>query len=491
MKKIDIRKQPSMGLARTVNMTVHGIRYRLFRSLVTVVVIAVAIAFLMNILSESLIKKSTVELTEQRIKERRLAVRWLARLTSPGSINEIVYELAAGDMDAPYIRETLAISEMPREKVQMLHLESRKAAAYLDWFADLDYGKRRRLVYNTRGIDIFDRLQDAAKWERFVDQLDTLKTIRLVTDLDEFRTFLHNWPDIKADLERVQKARAAAIAQVQQAVAGRSILEALGEADGRFGDILAQTGFRLTATEAAKLTDRVRDVQDTGFLLESIGHPQVRSSVAAYRDLLPSEVTSTTMWSLAANSTTAAWYLEQLNEAGLTAPNPLKSDRFRELRRLNAEEQTLTKAAGLSETVSGGFLGIGERMTWLVVVSMLVCVVGIANAMLMSVTERFREIATLKCLGALDTFIMLVFVLEACALGVVGGIMGAVAGTLIGSLRMLVAFGGLMLAAFPGTALLLGMLLSVGVGVVLAGVAAVYPSMKAAKLAPMEAMRIE
>ena len=46
--------------------------------------------------------------------------------------------------------------------------------------------------------------------------------------------------------------------------------------------------------------------------------------------------------------------------------------------------------------------GISTKDIWLIIMSLIVCVVGIANSMLMAVTERFREIGTMKCLGALD-----------------------------------------------------------------------------------------
>ncbi|HOT52163.1 MAG TPA: hypothetical protein PLI07_14365, partial [Candidatus Hydrogenedentes bacterium] len=57
----------------------------------------------------------------------------------------------------------------------------------------------------------------------------------------------------------------------------------------------------------------------------------------------------------------------------------------------------------------------GNRATqvWLAAISLLVCVVGITNAMLMSVTERYREIGTMKCLGALDWFVVKLFLIEA------------------------------------------------------------------------------
>src|SRR5438105_14869317 len=54
-----------------------------------------------------------------------------------------------------------------------------------------------------------------------------------------------------------------------------------------------------------------------------------------------------------------------------------------------------------------------NRLQWLAFLSLLMCLVGITNSMLMSVTERYKEIGTFKCLGATDGFIVKVFFLEA------------------------------------------------------------------------------
>ena len=118
-------------------------------------------------------------------------------------------------------------------------------------------------------------------------------------------------------------------------------------------------------------------------------------------------------------------------------------------------------------------------------------IIGITNAMLMSVTERFREIATLKCLGALNTFIMTVFLIESSILGLAGGIAGTLIGLVICVVRMFFVFQSLLAHAFPWGSLGLGALISITAGILLAAVAAVYPSLRAARLAPMEAMRIE
>ena len=83
--------------------------------------------------------------------------------------------------------------------------------------------------------------------------------------------------------------------------------------------------------------------------------------------------------------------------------------------------------------------GQHDRQIWLVTLSLVVCTVGIANSMLMSVTERFKEIGTMKCLGALDGFIVKLFLIEAGLLGltasVIGWVIGYVAVVLVGFIR--------------------------------------------------------
>jgi putative ABC transport system permease protein len=141
--------------------------------------------------------------------------------------------------------------------------------------------------------------------------------------------------------------------------------------------------------------------------------------------------------------------------------------------------------------IDTGFMGLGERAGWLLIVSLVVCTVGISNAMLMSVTERFREIATMKCLGAADGSIVALFITESCVLGLTGGAAGAVLGMVLAVLRGAFAFGHLAFVSLSLTSLLAVAGGAIVYGVVLAGVAAVYPAIVAARLAPMEAMRVE
>jgi hypothetical protein len=153
--------------------------------------------------------------------------------------------------------------------------------------------------------------------------------------------------------------------------------------------------------------------------------------------------------------------------------------------------ERVERAAG-SEQASLAWLGISSRNLWLVLLSFLVCGVGVANAMLMSVGERFAEIATMKCLGALDGFVLTLFLFEAAIQGVIGGLIGLVLGGLLALGRGLTEYGGLLASAEGAVGpVLLALAVALALGVLLAALSAIGPAFVAARLSPMEAMRVD
>ncbi|MFC1815358.1 ABC transporter permease [Thermodesulfobacteriota bacterium] len=131
------------------------------------------------------------------------------------------------------------------------------------------------------------------------------------------------------------------------------------------------------------------------------------------------------------------------------------------------------------------------KQRWIVILSLLVCVVGIVNAQLMAVTERFREIGTMKCLGALDRFVLRLFLLEAGMLGLVGAGTGSLLGGFFSLLSGLVRFGTMALTNIFWAPVVKSMLLATGVGCLLSLLGVLYPALLAAKMQPVEAMRVE
>lgn len=136
-------------------------------------------------------------------------------------------------------------------------------------------------------------------------------------------------------------------------------------------------------------------------------------------------------------------------------------------------------------------LSASPKQRWIVILSLLVCVVGIINAQLMSVTERFREIGTMKCLGALDKFIVRIFVMEATIQGLAGSFTGAMLGGLAALLGAIFRFGTHIIPILPWQTILSSSLLAIGTGICLSLLGVLYPAIMAARMQPVEAMRVE
>ena len=136
-------------------------------------------------------------------------------------------------------------------------------------------------------------------------------------------------------------------------------------------------------------------------------------------------------------------------------------------------------------------VGSSPKQRWIVMLSLLVCVVGIVNAQLMAVTERFREIGTMKCLGALDRFVLRLFILEAGIQGLAGAGLGALIGAVFSLLNAWLRFGTAAVASVPLTNLLVSIAIATGVGVLLSLLGVFYPALVAARMQPVEAMRME
>ena len=132
-----------------------------------------------------------------------------------------------------------------------------------------------------------------------------------------------------------------------------------------------------------------------------------------------------------------------------------------------------------------GVMGMAAGV--LVGISLLVGGVGIMNIMLVSVSERTREIGLRKALGARPVVILMQFLVEAVILCVMGGVIGLIVGQ--GLMVVAQAQGGKLMAnaTIPMWAIMLAFGFSGGVGVLFG----MWPAVKAARLDPIEALRHE
>ena len=141
--------------------------------------------------------------------------------------------------------------------------------------------------------------------------------------------------------------------------------------------------------------------------------------------------------------------------------------------RMIEQFNTITRSITL---VAGGIVSI----------SLLVGGIGVMNIMLVSVTERTREIGIVKALGATPQFILIQFLVEALVLSLFGGIIGLALGAGVAS------FIGLMMPAMPEALVpLWAVLLAIGFTTLIGVVFGLAPAIKASRLNPIDALRYE
>jgi putative ABC transport system permease protein len=146
----------------------------------------------------------------------------------------------------------------------------------------------------------------------------------------------------------------------------------------------------------------------------------------------------------------------------------------------------------IEEVIDGTYktyMGLNIKYLWLVLLSLMVCLGGIMNAMLMSVHERYKEIGTMKCLGALDSFIQKLFILESSFQGLVGTALGLIIGLALALVTAWFAYGAYAFDNFPLADIFARGGLTLAFGFVISIFGAWYPARVAARMEPAAAMR--
>lgn len=488
--EIDVKKQVTLSLKKSFNFCKKGIVYRLFRSMLTLAVVIVAVAFLMSLLSESVIVSSVRKGVENEVQEMREADTMLNHIFYPHSSMALSKKLAAVDGKPTGVEEFAAVTGIGKKKAEELLKKCILENEVLYFLNNIDLGKRMILVKKNKGRAMLKYLIDKNNWQAFTKSLDDMKSVKFPCELQEFRDFLNNYNNYLNDM---QKAR-----------------------QGWLKSAKGLEGFQNKMTGGKDITDWIAEASDSdsekwrkavvasGFILdpESMGRIKKRMTVSSYENniikMLQNDEKRKEWKKVFKSLPGIEKQIQFLEEPEVEAildnkynleQRALVTKDFNNSKRLRGLEALLPPRKSSDKKMMLGFL-TGSQL-FLVIISFLVCMVGITNAMLMSITERFREIATMKCLGATDGFILTQFLIEAAIQGLFGGALGMILGLIVTILKATMIYGEIVYTYLPIQMLVLCSIYTLILGVLISMLASIYPSIAAAKMAPMDAMRVE
>lgn len=491
MKEIVAKNQVELGSARCIQLAISGIKFRLFRSSITIVILGLAVAFLAHMLAYSVMSGTTERAVWLELEaERTLGVR-IRRLESPDAFATLLDHFQSRDPHR--LAEYGRWAQLDEREMEQALRRAEIVAEFERAIRNTNNRQRAILAGDRNELELLNYIDDPDALNAFLDRSRQIELPVPMGSSERLQTLVtEEWPALQQTLYRVREGHRDAISRLDRHLGDHALTETLIQRPGDVKRAANEAGFSTEAYDMERLAAFARDARTQRQIEGALGSLRIRRELANRLNLPPADVHNLRVmeW-IASHPQNAVEFDRLLTETGeresIGGENLFRVAthflHFRRLQRLVPQEPDL--AAGETR------FGLDQSGRWLILLAFLVCVIGVANAMLMSVTERFTEIATMKCLGAMDKFIMMMFVFESAIQGLVGGIFGAMLGLFLAWIRGASEYGGNLVVAEVFGTVVLSAFLALVVGILLAVFAAVGPSFAAARLAPMEAMRVD
>ena len=491
MKEIVAKNQVELGPARCLQLALSGIMFRLFRSSITIAILGLAVAFLSHMLAYSVMSGATSRAVWQEMEQERSLGTQLRRLESPDPLGTVLLNLQRQHPErAAEYRAWADLSQQALDDtVEKAVLLGRVERTIQSWSP-----RHRAILAGDRDdLELLDHVRQETSLEAFLRRLEQTGASVPLGEIGAFEEFVGNdWPALSERVRDIRSGHRRALTRLDEALEGRGVFDTLIRDPARMEELSGEVGFSTEGMNFERLSTYARDTRTQRQIEESLGNLGVRRELARRIGTAPADITPTLLFNwITESDSNAIDVADQLAELNLA--EPASADEISRVAANALHQRRLQNLVPREPDVAAAesFFGLDESSRWLIGLAFMVCVIGVANAMLMSVTERFTEIATMKCLGAMDKFIMMMFVFESAIQGLIGGVLGALLGLLLAWIRGVSEFGGNLVVGQVTATVVVSAILSLVVGILLAVFAAVGPAFAAARLAPMEAMRVD
>ncbi len=505
---IDVRKQKKLSLGKSLRLCLSGIRHRLLRSSLTLAVVVLAVAFFMFLMAENAFLQSVSLGVQKEIDKQREAVHFLSFAFSPPSSENLARNLAiAWFKKRDTLKEYAAISRSSYKEVLDIAEKCVWEQQYIKFFNDLEMGTRRILIHKHKGRDIFRYLAQPEVWQRFSKDIRLLRSLNAPHGLDYLKRFTLGFARYEKDMAAFSRKLEERLTEYEQACRALTgdvkVEEWLAWVDDnpfeQWCTLSERFGFVMPADKATRIRTTLHLSSMRQRIAQKLNASEKRKE---WQRIFMKKIGLDEKMLKLDDPKVVALLDNDYTQQELRAITDMVAyeNRLAELEKRTMVEFDFTSDDSL----------LSGRQIFLLMISFLVCMVGIANAMLMAITERFREIATMKCLGATDGFILIQFMLEACLQGLFGGLLGMLIGFGLSLIKSFISYGMLamehmtlnmcmqylfldnyLIQYFPAGEIIYNGFLSLAVGIILAVLASLYPSWSASRMAPVEAMRVE
>lgn len=494
---------PKLPNRVAIQVAYGSIRVRLSRSLVTVSSVVLAVTFLLVVLGGEISSNAVFTRWSRDIRPAEDAAAARTLLTQPRDTLSLITHLRDNRENTLQWAEHLDI-EVPEFASDL----PSRALIIAYWLERLRPSQRYLIVRNqsigawllqfdAEGDLVYARDADgnpsdgglAPKVAQFIDIGSDFTGTRLPVPDQALASLATDMPQLTAAVRALREAERRRLAQVQEAGGAQAVIDSL--LAGADDQTLLTQGMPLNqlilGMDAERREELIHHYHIDNLRLaaqEVLGATRIVTDDAGNEEALPplplTAIGDGRLDNHPKSDNVKQELLEAIGEDGLATVLANQQRR----RTLDGLRSTFTSMNYDPEEGK-------ERTMWLVLLSLLVCIVGIVNSMMMAVTERFREIATMKCLGAMDSFILKTFMIESGSVGFVGAVLGAVIGVILVLIQSTTRFGASFWAALPLDYLAMAALASLACGLFLTIFGALLPAYKAARMHPIEAMRLE